>query len=184
MKNLLALCAACLTCASANATSFLFTDTVAGHLVTGSFDGTLSGNLITGLSNISVFVDGIGFQGNGSLYAAHHDSGTNWISGGGVASLDGSQNNFLFIDADYPSSSDYSNYFYSVYFVGSESFDDSNTDSSGTAGGSHFEASIAAGDDDAALSAPEPVSWAMMLVGFGAIGGAMRRRTKRVVRIG
>lgn len=37
---------------------------------------------------------------------------------------------------------------------------------------------------DAPVAAvPEPATWAMMLVGFGAIGGAMRRRTARRTRV-
>jgi len=35
-----------------------------------------------------------------------------------------------------------------------------------------------------ASPAPEPASWAMMLVGFGAIGGAMRSRRKVAVSFG
>jgi hypothetical protein len=30
---------------------------------------------------------------------------------------------------------------------------------------------------------PEPATWAMMLIGFGAIGGALRRRQKVAGRI-
>ena len=37
---------------------------------------------------------------------------------------------------------------------------------------------------DGAAPAPEPASWAMMLGGFGAIGGAMRARRKAAVSFG
>lgn len=37
--------------------------------------------------------------------------------------------------------------------------------------------------DTAAAVVPEPASWAMMIGGFGAVGGAMRRRTKVRVAI-
>lgn len=35
--------------------------------------------------------------------------------------------------------------------------------------------------DVSTSAVPEPASWALMLMGFGALGGAMRRRTVRVV---
>jgi len=35
--------------------------------------------------------------------------------------------------------------------------------------------------DNVSLTVPEPASWAMMILGFGAIGYAMRRRTRMVL---
>ena len=32
-----------------------------------------------------------------------------------------------------------------------------------------------------AVPVPEPASWAMMIVGFGAVGGIMRRRQKTAI---
>lgn len=89
-----------------------------GVVVNGSFTGTANGNLVTDLSNISVFINGFAYNSNGSLFAS--SMGMNgwgqlgWRSGGGVASFDGLQNNFLFIDSDYPNSYSYSNYFHDV----------------------------------------------------------------------
>jgi hypothetical protein len=88
-----------------------------GTVVNGSFTGTANGNLITDLSNISVFINGFAYNGNGSLFAsriATTDWGYTWQSGGGVASFDGLENNFLFIDTDYPNNYSYTNYFYDV----------------------------------------------------------------------
>lgn len=39
-----------------------------------------------------------------------------------------------------------------------------------------FSASDHVPNDNGAMNVPEPASWAMMLAGFGAVGGAMRRR--------
>ena len=39
-------------------------------------------------------------------------------------------------------------------------------------------------DVSISVSAPEPASWAMMLSGFGLMGGAMRRRRKAMLRFG
>nr|WP_294506155.1 PEP-CTERM sorting domain-containing protein [uncultured Rhodopila sp.] len=101
-RLLLSVSAALLSLAASAAhadTLFTFTDNFAsGDVVTGSFDGTAHGNLITGLSNISVSFDGVAFNGNGSLLAFHMATSTEWQPGGAVASFDGTQNNFLFQD--------------------------------------------------------------------------------------
>ncbi len=87
----------------------------ATHVATGSFTGTAAGNLITGLSDISVFLNGIAFNGNGSLHQAHTDFINHvWVAGDAVASFDGTQNNFLFIDSDYPASLNFTNFLYSL----------------------------------------------------------------------
>jgi hypothetical protein len=71
-----------------------------GDVVTGSFTGTPAGNLITGLTDISVFINGVPFAGNGNL------PNLGWIynqqlpgnPGTAVASLDGTQNSFRFYE--------------------------------------------------------------------------------------
>lgn len=100
-----------LSSTAAFAATFDFTDTFlatnygaywAGPAVTvtGSFTGTASGNLITDLSNVSVFVDGVGFGGNGVsvMSFTYTGAGETGFVPGGVVSFDGSQNNFQFID--------------------------------------------------------------------------------------
>ena len=64
----------------------------------------------------------------------------------------------------------------------------------GTSGLLAFSTSNAAGDNDSGLdnvritgevaAVPEPVSWAMMLAGFGAIGASMRSRRKSAISFG
>lgn len=87
-----------------------------GVVLNGSFTGTANGNLVSNLSNISAFINGQAFNGSGNLYASRMDSSGwyGWASGGGVASFNGLENNFLFIDADYPNSYSYTNYFYDI----------------------------------------------------------------------
>lgn len=120
MKKLLCLAAAMAISTAAHATKFEFSwngdYSNGGNLVTGTFEGTASGNLITDLSNISVFINGQALNGNGSLYGSSYnqDGWYGWVSGGAQASFNGLENNFLFIDADYPNSYNYTNYFYSV----------------------------------------------------------------------
>jgi hypothetical protein len=109
-----------------------------GSIVNGEFTGNASGNLISDLSNISVFFNGVAFNGSGSLYAASLDSNYIWQSGTGVASFDGLQNNFLFSDTDYSIDKTYTNYFYDAYPIThdaymyasrGESWDDLSSDS-------------------------------------------------------
>lgn len=75
--------------------SYTFGD---GDLVTGTFDGTLNGNLITDISHTTVTVAGYTLPGtvfDESL------SGLNYVDGGATASIDGTQNNLLFVNSDY-----------------------------------------------------------------------------------
>ena len=41
-----------------------------------------------------------------------------------------------------------------------------------------FDGSVGYGDGDFGIGVPEPASWALMLIGFGALGVAMRSRRK------
>jgi hypothetical protein len=90
-----------------------------GQVITGSFNGVENGNLITNLSNISVSLNGTPFNGSGNLFGSSYtapgsDCSTCWTSGDAVASVNGLQSNFLFIDSNYPSNGTYSNYFYVI----------------------------------------------------------------------
>lgn len=131
-RKLLCLATALTISTGAHATKFEFSwnaeygFNAGNNVVTGTFEGTTNGNLITDLSNISVFINGIAFNGNGNLYGLSYDtnSATGWVSGGAQASFNGTENNFLFINADYPNSYDYTNYFYSSFNVGgSQAYD-------------------------------------------------------------
>ena len=90
------------------------------HTVTGSFDGIrgLGVNyLVTGLSNVSVFVDGTShpFTGNGQLHLGHYNpNNTNQIlDGDAVVSKLGDKNNFVFSDSGMANNTGWSNTFFS-----------------------------------------------------------------------
>lgn len=165
---------------AANATPFDFSETFEGGvLLTGSFDGTLNGNLITNLSHISVLVNGVAFVGSGSLFASHYDGG--WVSGGGVASLDGTQNNFLFVDVDLPNNFDYTNFFYSI-----PGFTDAFVNPGGVViadpAPTNFTAHVH--EQAQAAAVPEPAAWMLMLGGFGFVGASLRQRRNSAVSFG
>lgn len=86
--------------------SYVFGD---GNTVSGTFDGTVNGSLVTGLTNISLSFNSSPIAG--SLYTGQYD-GANWVVGG-VVSFDVLQNNFIFINDDIANGgSAYDSFFY------------------------------------------------------------------------
>lgn len=106
---------ACVIFASGTAHATLFNFSYqfgTGDQITGSLTGTLSGAYVTGASNINVFFNGNAFNGNGSLFATAYVPGFGWSNSIAASiSTDPLLNNFLFIDADFPSVFSYTNYF-------------------------------------------------------------------------
>ena len=144
--------------------------------ITGSFTGELENGRISGISDISLFRDGQAFRGNGSLYTFHFDVKTRSWRPGGYLSLDGSANNIMFIDTDYGAGdSSFVNYFYSVTGLGNAAFQPS-----------YYRYRVPETTHltvwqapPAAAGVPEPAAWALLVIGFGALGAAMRHRPAR-----
>ena len=171
--------AALLICGGAQAQShFTFTEQLgdSGPLMTGTFDGMLSGDVITSLSNISVFMDGVAFQGNGSLIAMHYDQDQYlYVLGGAIASLDGQHNNFLFADVD-PNLGGTTNHYESLF------------DAQGGWDTSYAQRGISnpvwgygpVRFRAVELAVPEPASWMLMVGGFALAGTGLRYRRRTV----
>jgi len=189
----------------AHAATFAFTETFgigrdaatgsgAPVVATGTFDGDVAGNVITNLRNVSVFLDGTAFAGNGALFAGRFDRDlAQFVAGGATASLDGSANDFFFSDALLGTAVAPRNYYYANGIDGLSGAVSGVTDDGITG---LFGASTAlspgtpltitrveASPSVQPGAVPEPASWALMLLGFGTVGYAMRRRaTVRVAQ--
>ncbi len=115
-KSIYFFIASLLTCSHANADMFNLTYTVSSDTVTATFQGTASGNDITNISNVSVWLNGIALNDNGALATDSWSSSQGWVSGGSVVSFNGADNNFAFINyvPNNPSTSSNPNDFLSV----------------------------------------------------------------------
>jgi hypothetical protein len=74
-----------------------------GTTASGSFQGTSDGIVVTGLTDISLSINGN--QITGHIFDAHiENSGSSWMwtSGGAKAGFDILNSNFLFVDTQYP----------------------------------------------------------------------------------
>jgi hypothetical protein len=179
-----ALLAACSGAAHASTFdfSYSFTDnsTPGPTLVTGSLDATQSGNLLTNISDVSVAVNGVAF--NGPLFIGALDTSTgnvNYAPSAAVVSTSAAQNNFVITDSNDPGFNNVTTWF--------EYFNGATPDSIG----SHEVvlgnvAGLSAYDNDAAgglgtwsvTPAPVPLPAALPLLasGLGLLAAAKRRR--------
>lgn len=151
------------------------TGSAGAMLFTGHFSGQLNGSRITDLTDIHLFRSGTAFRGNGALYTFEYDFKTRKWREGGYLSLDGSANNIMIIDTDY-GAGDYSffNYFYSVTGLGNAAFQPSFYRYQVPKTTQLTVRQLAA----VPAGVPEPSAWALLVLGFGALGAAMRRRPR------
>lgn len=143
-------------------------------VLTGTFNGTRNGNVITNLTNVSLFLNGVAFKGNGNLFVAQLNTDTFDVEKGGQLSFDGKASNAYFSDTDLTGGTfNYSNYAYSITGFGENAYS-STTSLFGVNKG--IRTSIQ--DVTVAAAVPEPTTWAMMALGFGLVGAGLRSRAK------
>ncbi|MDP3538824.1 MAG: PEP-CTERM sorting domain-containing protein [Azonexus sp.] len=172
-----------------NADSFIYSYTFFnGPVLSGSFEGTAQNNLVTNLSNITASSNGSPFVGSGNLYGWRHDP-TNihstLVLGGAVASFDGTQNNFLFMNSDNVddvfccTTGKLLPYVGSYSVGGSTWFDQRESGSYYTSTNLLNGQSLSLWSLRQVIAVPEPETYAMFLAGLGLMGGIARRRKQK-----
>jgi hypothetical protein len=161
---------------SAHASDFLFSYTFdTGDYVTGSFTGDLQGNIISNLSNVSVSLDGTIFPTNNISVSSWSDTNF-WVSGGAIASLDGTQNNFNFRSFDNVATYD----FLAIPFFSAVT---NNAQAYISLAFNNYPVDVVGYNAQhwsvTAVPVPEPETYAMMLAGLGMLGFAARRRKQQ-----
>lgn len=160
--------------------------------ITGSLSGDLNGDIINNISNVSVYVEGDPFLGNGYL-SVYSFGNSGWTPGGAYLSISGLQNNFMFSNATLPSPFGWTNQFFSITGDASSnpvappeiSYADHRKQYHGYLGLADFppNSSWKVTDTLEPATVPEPSAWAMLIVGFSAIGIIVRRRSRQTSRL-
>jgi hypothetical protein len=184
IKKLLQAAAVLAACSgAAHASTFDFSYTFAdGQAVTGSLDGTLNGDLVTNVSNVSVDFQGTVFTG--TLYAGTFDAttgGFDYSANAAVVSTNAAHNNFIFADNTDPAANNATNFF---YYINNSAF---STDGNPAVSAANFNPGANSSFDlDTPAAAgqwslnpvPVPAALPLMISGLGLLAGAKRRRQK------
>jgi hypothetical protein len=164
--------------AAAQATTFNYSYSfVDGTTVTGSFDGGESGGLVTGLSNISVLVNGTALNRGFKGYA--FDTTTKeWTPTAAVASFDGYANNFIFSDSSREDFNSNNMYFaFVTASSGATTMSVAEMNYGRLLQNIAYDGSLQSRWHLQAVNAiPEPETYAMLLAGLGLMGALARRR--------
>jgi hypothetical protein len=164
----------------ANATTFEFSYTFKdGLVVSGTFDGTANGNVVTGISNASLYLNGTNIGKNLSVYS-FQDGSDFWYNITAVATFNGDGTNIIIADGYRFASAE--NYFtiraygtpssptyYANLYSPEHYYNWSKSEMAGS--------TIREGWHLAAVGAvPEPETYAMLLAGLGLVTFACRKR--------
>jgi hypothetical protein len=176
-----ALLAACSGAAQASTFDFSYTFTAANNdpapTVTGSFDGTLSGDLLTNISDVSVSVNGVAFNGSLSIGSWVPSAGeVNFAPNAAVVSTNGALNNFVIVDTNDPTlTSNWTNLFYYVNGIGPLG-NSQEVSLQNTLGPSGFDSDATGLAAWSLQPVPLPAALPLLVSGLGLFAAAKRRR--------
>jgi hypothetical protein len=175
-----ALLAACSGAAHASTFDFSYTFNSISNdpapLVTGTFDGTLNGNLLTNISDVSVAVNGVAFNGTLSIGSWDPSAGeANFAPNAAVVSTNGALNNFVIVDTNDPTlTSNWTNLF---YYINGTAPGSQEVSLQNTLGLSGFDSEAAGGVGTWSLQpVPLPAALPLLVSGLGLFAAAKRRR--------
>lgn len=191
-----------LTATSANADQFNFSYTFSsGYVASGSFSGIQNGKFVDNISNVSVSLNGNPFVGSPNLFAVAYNVVTQNVDNTtpAIVSFDALKNNFMFIDVNYPTDPNYTNYFLmrndpnnpvpvslaQVQMPGPNLCDNNACADILLAGiYNSFDParwSLTAVAPGSVTPVPEPEIYAMLMAGLGLLGVVARRRKQKAV---
>jgi len=169
-----------------------------GDVISGSFTGTLTGSDVTDIANVTAsFYDGsttVALSGPLTVYsytpsAEHCNSYSCFTLGGAVASFNPAHNNFFFIDSAAANFAGYTNYFYVIQPWSNSGPGDETiavqylNNNTGTLI-ENYNGLYAPGNWTLTeVPVPEPATWAMMLIGLGALGASLRLSRRRFAAV-
>jgi hypothetical protein len=180
-----ALLAACSGAAQASTFDFSYTFTNSSQdtplAVTGSFDGTLNGNLLTNISDISVSLNGVAFNGPLSIGSWDSSAGptgaVNFAASSAVISTNGALNNFVIADTSDPSLNTFTNLFYYVGGTTPDKLGSQEVSLQTVAGLSAFDNDALGGVGTWSVQpVPLPAALPLLVCGLGLFAAAKRRR--------
>jgi hypothetical protein len=177
-----ALLAACSGAAQASTFDFSYTFTNSSTdtppVITGSFDGTQSGNLFTNISDVSVSVNGVAFNGPLSIGSWDSSAGAvNFTASSAVVSTNGALNNFVIADTNDPSLSTFTNLFYYVSGTTPDQLGTQEVSLQNVAGPSAFDNDAQGGVGTWSVQpVPLPAALPLLVSGLGLFAAAKRRR--------
>ena len=165
--------------------TYVFAGDGAGNTLTGSFNGTGPINDITNITDIHMSLNGTALAGPFNAFSytptsTNCGSSSCFTLGGAVVSGDSSLSNFVFASAGSTADLGTANYFYVIqpWYNGSQTIAEQYAFGGNPNTFINYYNGQYVAANFSVSAVPEPAAWALMLVGFGGLGAALRSRRR------